>query len=379
MTGQLESVDFIVIGAGMAGASAAWGLSRYGRTVLLERESQPGYHSTGRSAALFTEGYGNAAMRALTRAGRNFFEAPPAEFTSAPFLTRRGVLTFSPPEGEPEFAKEFADLAAKLPKTQLLTPAQAREKFPLLKVDRNPLAFFEPDAVDLDVHAIHQGFLRGFKAKGGELHTYSEVTGIASGWEIEVSDGRKWRAPVLVNAAGAWVDVIAEIAGVKKIGLVPKRRTAILFDPPAGHHIEPWPMASDMAESVYVKPDAGKLLASPADETPSEPTDAQPEELDVAIVIDRMETEFDVTVGRPSHRWAGLRSFVKDKTIVAGFAPGAPGFFFVGGQGGYGIQTSAAMSEVVSGLIRDDKLPDHVAAEGVSKEDLSPGRPALNK
>lgn len=379
MTGQFESVDFIVIGAGMAGASAAWGLSRYGRTVLLERESQPGYHSTGRSAALFTEGYGNAAMRALTRAGRNFFEAPPAEFTSAPFLTRRGVLTFSPPEGEPEFAKEFADLAAKLPKTQILTPAQAREKFPLLKVDRNPLAFFEPDAVDLDVHAIHQGFLRGFKAKGGELHTYSEVTGITSGWEIEVSDGRKWRAPVLVNAAGAWVDVIAEIAGVKKIGLVPKRRTAILFDPPAGHHIEPWPMASDMAESVYVKPDAGKLLASPADETPSEPTDAQPEELDVAIVIDRMETEFDVTVGRPSHRWAGLRSFVKDKTIVAGFAPGAPGFFFVGGQGGYGIQTSAAMSEVVSGLIRDDKLPHHVAAEGVTKEDLSPGRPALNK
>jgi D-arginine dehydrogenase len=377
MTGQAESVDFIVIGAGMAGASAAWGLARLGRTVLLERESQPGYHSTGRSAALFTEGYGNAAMRALTRAGRSFFEAPPAEFTSAPFLTRRGVLTFSPPEHEAAFSKEYADLAAKLPKTKILTPARAREKFPLLKVDRNPLAFFEPDAVDLDVHAIHQGFLRGFKASGGVLHTYSEVTGIASGWEIEVSDGRKWRAPVLVNAAGAWVDVIAEIAGVKKIGLVPKRRTAILFEPPAGHHLEPWPMANDMAETVYVKPDAGKLLASPADETPSEPTDAQPEELDVAIVIDRMETEFDVTVGRPSHRWAGLRSFVKDKTIVAGFAPGAPGFFFVGGQGGYGIQTSAAMAGVVSGLIRDDTLPDFVASEGVTKEDLSPNRAAL--
>jgi D-arginine dehydrogenase len=377
MAKQAEGVDFIVIGAGMAGASAAWGLSRLGRTVLLERESQPGYHSTGRSAALFMEGRGNTIMRALTRAGRSFFEAPPPEFTSPPFLTRRGVLTFSPPEMEAEFNKEFAELAATLPKTQILTPAQAREKFPLLKVDRNPLAFFEPDAVDLDVHAIHQGFLRGFKASGGVLHTYSEVTGIASGWEIEVSDGRKWRAPVLVNAAGAWVDVIAEIAGVKKIGLAPKRRTAILFDPPAGHHVEPWPTANAIAQNLYVKPDAGKLLASPADEAPSEPTDAQPEELDVAIVIDRMETEFDVTVGRPSHRWAGLRSFVKDKTIVAGFAPGAPGFFFVGGQGGYGIQTSAAMAGVVSGLIRDDKLPDFVASEGVTKEDLSPGRPAL--
>ncbi len=377
MTGKLESVDYIVIGAGMAGASTAWGLSRHGRTVLLERESQPGYHSTGRSAALFTEGYGNAAMRALTRASRAFFEAPPPEFTSSPFLARRGVLTFAAPEMEANFAKELADLAAKLSATRIVKPAEAKSLFPLLNVERNPLAFFEPSATDLDVHAIHQGFLRGFKANGGVLLTDAEVTGIAPGWTVEVSDGRQWRAPILANAAGAWVDVVAGMAGVRPIGLVPKRRTAILFDPPSGLEIEPWPMANDLGETVYVKPDAGKLLASPADETPSPPTDAQPEELDVAIVVDRMETEFELKVGRISHRWAGLRSFVKDKTIVAGFAPDAPGFFFVGGQGGYGIQTSAAMSSVVSSLIRDGKLPDHVASEGVSPADLAVDRPGL--
>jgi D-arginine dehydrogenase len=377
MAGKMETVDFIVIGAGMAGASTAWGLSRFGRTVLLERESQPGYHTTGRSAALFTEGYGNNSIRALTRASRAFFTAPPPEFTSAPFLTRRGVLTFAAAEHRTSFEADFEGLRVTLPATRQLTPSEAKDLFPPLNVERNPLNFFEPDATDLDVHAIHQGFLRGFKAKGGTLLTDAEVTGIAPGWRVEISDGRQWQAPILVNAAGAWVDVIAEMAGVKKIGLVPKRRTAILFNPPSGLSIDHLPMANELNETVYIKPDAGKFLASPADETPSPPTDAQPEELDIAITIDRLETEFSFQVGRPSHSWAGLRSFVKDKTIVAGFAPNAAGFFFCAGQGGYGIQTSAAMAETVSSLIRDGKLPDHVAAEGMSKEELAADRPGL--
>jgi D-arginine dehydrogenase len=373
----MERADFIVVGAGIAGASAAWGLSTLGRVILIERESQPGYHTTGRSAALFTEGYGNSAIRALTRASRPLFDDPPPEFGDAPLLTPRGVMMFARADQRDLFEAELATLAAASPTARRLTAAEMTTLCPVLDHDRNPLAFHEPDAADMNVHAIHHGFLRGFRARGGALLLDAEVVGIAAGWRVGLRDGRQVEAPILVDAAGAWADEIARLAGVRPIGLLPKRRTAILFDPPFDCDSHGWPLVIDIAETLYFKPDAGKLLASPADETPSEPTDAQPEEFDIAVLIDRLERETRLVVGRPSHRWAGLRSFVADKTIVAGFAPDAPGFFWCAGQGGYGIQTAGAMAAVVPALVRDGRLPDHVAREGVTVRDLAADRPGL--
>jgi len=368
--------DFLIVGAGMAGASAGYELAARGRVILLEREDQPGYHSTGRSAAMFIESYGNAPARAITAASRAFLENPPAGFSDSPLLSPRGALYIARPDQRDALAHSYTELSKDAPGLERVGREGALARFPLLDPDYVADAFLDADAMDMDVHAIHQGFLKGLRAKGGRVVTSAEVTAARYArrvWQVETPAGR-FAAPVLINAAGAWADALARLAGARPVGLVPKRRTAFIFDPPDGARVDRWPLVADVAEEFYFKPEAGKLLGSPADETPVEPQDVQPEELDLAIAADRIQASITFPIARILRRWAGLRSFVKDKTPVVGFAPEAPGFFWLAGQGGYGIQTAPAMGRIAASLAAGEGLPADIAAHGVEAAQLAPAR-----
>jgi D-arginine dehydrogenase len=247
---------------------------------------------------------------------------------------------------------------------------------PVLRESTTGAAIFEPDACDIDVHSLHQGFLRGLRARGGDILCDAPVDGIeksAGGWTVR-SGHRRWQAAVLVNAAGAWADRVASMAGVRPIGLQPKRRTAFTFAPPPGLETRDWPAVIALDESWYVKPDAGVLLGSPANADPVEPHDVQAEELDVATAIHRIESASSLTIRRPIRIWAGLRSFVADGDLVGGPAPDDPAFCWVAAQGGYGIQTSAAMGEACAALARGAPVPEHLARHGIHASMLSAAR-----
>jgi len=361
----------------MAGAAAAAHLAAERRVVLLEREGQPGYHSTGRSAALFTETYGNRAIRVLTGAGRQFYLGAVEEgFTEHPILKPRGALMFAMPGQEGALDAVWEDLSSIDPRVRRLDAAEARAMVSVLRPDRVIGAVYEPDAMDIDVHELHQGYLRRLRQRGGRVVTHAEVRALARDqgvWAVATSAG-KFAAPVVVNAAGAWCDVMAGLAGLPPIGLVPKRRTALTIAPPAGIDTGAWPMTLDIVENIYFKPDAGRLLVSPADETPLPPCDVQPDELDVAIAIDRLIQATTIEVTRVERKWAGLRSFVADKTTVCGFDPVAEGFFWLAGQGGYGIQTAEGMARCAASLIAGGGLPADLIAKGLTAETLSPAR-----
>lgn len=373
----MQSWDVAVIGAGIAGASVAAELAALGaRVVLLEREAQPGYHTTGRSAALFTVTYGPPVIRALSRASASHFNAPPDTSRPHPLLRPRGALFIARADqaaAMAALADELGNAAARV------DVAEARARLPILRPDYAAAALFDRYAADIDVDALHREYLRALAAGGGTQRNGTEVLALSregAGWRVETREGAL-RAGIVVNAAGAWADEIAAMGGVAPVGLVPKRRTALLVAPPEGQNPESWPMIVDVDEQFYMKPDAGKLLLSPADETPSPPCDAQPDELDVAICIDRIQTAFDLPVRRIEHKWAGLRSFVADKCPVAGFAPDAPGFFWLAAQGGYGIQSAPALARTAAALAMGRAIPDDVAAEGVSADALAPRRKAL--
>lgn len=377
----MRDAAFIVIGAGIAGASAGYWLAETGPVVLLEREDQPGYHATGRSAALFSETYGSRPVRALTVASRPFYEVPPPGFADSPLLTPRGVLFVGRADQEAALARLQAEGSALVGNLRRLDAAEIRRRVPVLRDGYAAGGVFEPDARDIDVHALHQGFLRGLRARGGRVVTGADVRGLrrANGsWEIRTSAG-DFRAPVVVNAAGAWADSVGELAGAAPIGLMPKRRTAITFDPPPETAIASWPMLVDADEQFYFKPDAGRILASPADETPMPPCDAQPDDYDIAVLIDRLEQATTLTVKRIAAKWAGLRSFVADKSLVIGFDPVQPGFFWLAGQGGYGVQTAPAAGRAAAALAQGASLPADLRDFGLTAADLSPARPGLRR
>lgn len=376
MAAHVEPTDIIVIGAGMAGASVAATLAGDARVLLLESEAQPGYHTTGRSAALYTCAYGPPVIRALTRASGAFFRNPQSPFVEHPLLRRRGAL-FVADAGQME---TLAVLKGELnDAVQPLDASQARARMPLLREGYATAALLDETAADIDVMAVHQHYLKSFGEAGGLLRTSAGVSAMnhdGACWRVDTAQGI-FTAPIVVNAAGAWADEVAQLAGANPVGLVPMRRTALLVAPPERLVADSWPMVVDVDERFYLKPDAGKLLISPADETPSPPCDAQPEEMDVAICIDRIETAFDLSVRRIDHKWAGLRSFVADRCPVVGFDPVAPGFFWLAGQGGYGIQSAPALARVAAALVRGQPIPDDIADEGVSEFALSRQREKL--
>lgn len=368
--------DFVIIGAGIAGASVAHWLAPHGRTIVLERESQPGYHATGRSAALFMESYGTAQVRALTLASRAFLEAPPEGFSEYPLLTPRGAMMVGTPAQQAELDEHWEVLSALSPRARRLSPEEACALVPALRADLLAGAVYEPDAADMDVHAIHQGYLRGMRRAGGTLVCDAEVTALqqADGlWRIEAG-GKTYEAPVVLNAAGAWCDLIGRLAGARPLGLQPCRRSAFIFAGPADQDCTQWPMVHGASEDWYIKPDAGLLLGSPANADPVDPQDVQAEELDVALAIHRIQEMTTLQIRRPTRTWAGLRSFVADGDLVGGFDAQLPGFFWIAAQGGYGIQTSAAMGETCAALARGLPVPAHPASFGLTAEMLSPHR-----
>ncbi|WP_121063470.1 NAD(P)/FAD-dependent oxidoreductase [Chachezhania antarctica] len=367
--------DFIVIGAGMAGASVAAELSRMGTVRMLEMEAQPGYHSTGRSAALYEPNYGPPAIRALTRASGPFFRDPPAGFADVPLVTPRNMMVIARSDQLDALEAQITEAAAHGP-VERLNAAEARAEMPLLREGYAAAAMLDRVGADIDVDALLQGFLRAFRARGGTVETKAPVTAMTRQdgvWTVETPKGR-FRAPVVINAAGAWADHIGALAGAERIGLQPKRRTALTIAAPEGMEIDAWPMVVDAVEDFYLKPDAGRLLISPANADPVEPQDVQPEELDIAICIDHIERAFDLSVRRIESRWAGLRSFVADGTPVVGLSGKADGFLWLAGQGGYGIQTAPALSRFAAALATGAPTPEDIAAQGLSPDDLSPLR-----
>jgi D-arginine dehydrogenase len=370
------TADVLVVGAGIAGASAAYELAAQARVILIERESMPGYHSSGRSAALFTEAYGNRVVRALTVASRPFYDAPPDGFTDHPMLSPRGALFVGAGDSVDAIDRHYRECHELVARVRRIDTAEARRIVPALRESYVAGAVHEPDAMDIDIHALHQGYLRGLRARGGTLINDAELIALArkgETWRAETKAGTI-EAPIVANAAGAWCDEVARLAGARPIGLVPKRRTALIFDGPGDGGFEHWPLVADVGESWYIKPESGRLLGSPADETPVPPCDVQPEELDIALTAHRIEQATTLKVGRILRKWAGLRSFVADKTLVAGFDDGAPGFFWIAGQGGYGFQTAPAMGQLTAALIQREGLPAHIAARGIATDDLSPKR-----
>ena len=361
--------DVLVIGGGIAGCSVAYFLAPHAKVRVLEREDFPGMHSTGRSAALFNETYGPPQVLALTRASRAFFERPPVGFIDAPILTPRGSLTIGSAEQASLVNAEFELVRPFLAQARLLDSRQISAMVPVLRAEAAHVALFDPGAADMDVNGLHQGFIRGLKAAGGELTTGDEILSIGKVqdcWHVQTRT-TLLRAPLLINAAGAWADEVARTAGVAPIGLEPRRRSAFLFAPPAGLDPHAWPFVCAADESFYFKPDAGMLLGSSANADPASPHDVQPEELDIATGIYRIEEATTMQIHRPTRTWAGLRSFVADGNIVAGFAPDAPGFFWIAALGGYGIQTCAAVGEACASVALGREIPAQLQDAGVGE------------
>jgi len=371
-----ETADIIVIGAGMAGASAAAHLAETARVILLEGEDQPGYHSTGRSAALFSETYGNLAVRILTRTGRGFYEERAGGLAAHPILSPRGVLIYAMPGQEGLLDAAWAELSPLDPTIRRLDAGETLALVPVLRPDKIVAAIHEPGAMDIDVHGLHAAYLRLLRRRGGRLLTAARVVrlGLAgSAWTAATTAG-EFTAPVVVNAAGAWADAVAALAGLPPVGLVPKRRTALIVAPPPDVAIRAWPLTIDAAETGYFKPESGKLLVSPADETPVAASDVQPDEIDIAIAVDRLIERTTIRVTHVERKWAGLRSFVADKSPVVGFDPLASGFFWLAGQGGFGIQTAEGLARSAAMLITAGRLPADIAAAGLDPATLSPAR-----
>jgi D-arginine dehydrogenase len=366
--------DYCVVGGGIAGLSLAWELAAAGRVVVCEREAQVSYHSTGRSAALFAESYGNAVVRSLTRASREFYLSPPAGFGSA-LISARGALYVATSAQHAELMSFHNELSAGGAALALVDGAEARRRVPILSASVDA-AYVDPSVCDIDVAAVVDGFRRGFRARGGVLLTTADVhriERIAKRWHVAAGT-QQLNARLLIDAAGAWADEMAEMAGASRMGLQPRRRTAALVDLPPGMNARGWPTVADVSDRYYFKPDGDRLLISPADEAPCEPCDAQPEDFDVAEAVDRIEHATTLSISRVRSSWAGLRTFAPDRTPIIGFDARMDGFFWFAGQGGYGLQMAPGAARAAAALISGRSMPNELVAQGVSEELLAPSR-----
>ncbi len=339
-----ETFDIAIVGAGIAGASLAAQLAPHASVVLLEAEDRPGYHSTGRSAAFWAESYGGPLVQPLTTASGPFLK-------DGGFLTERGALTLSK-RGSEGSIKAFIDTFAALGvRVEPLDRAALERRLPGLRPDWT-LGALEPDCSDIDVAGLHQHYLKVAAKAGAELRCRARLAGAdhAGRWMLTLADGRQIEADLLVNAAGAWADQVAEMAGLRALGITPYRRTVAQLRTDPGPP-EDLPLVLDLDGQFYFKPEAGKLWLSPHDETASPPCDAAPEELDVALAIDRFEHVIDWRIERVEHKWAGLRSFAPDRLPVYGPDPANPAFFWFAGQGGFGIQTAPAAADLAARLV----------------------------
>jgi D-arginine dehydrogenase len=363
-----SATDVLVVGAGIAGAAAGYFLAAAGASVtLLEAEDAPGRHATGRSAALYSPYFGPPPVRALTVASQEFLAGPPPRFAGAPLLSPRGVVTVAGPGAEAAFEAALADARAVPAGAIEISLADAAAMVPVLRPDRFARAMHKPGAMDIDVAALHDGYLRGVRA-AGQVVTRAAVRALRRderGWRASTPSGDHC-APVLVDAAGAWADQVAALAGARPLGLVPHRRTACLVDP--GRDAAAWPLLNDVPETFYCKPESGALLVCPSDAEPDEPCDARPRDLDVAIGIDRLERATTLSVRRVAHSWAGLRTSAPDDLPVVGRDPAVPGFCWLAGLGGYGVQLSPAVGQLLAAAVLGGGDPPVGAAAALSPE-----------
>lgn len=360
---KAETADVVVIGAGIAGASAAWHLAEHAAVAILEQEDQPGTHATGRSAALFTETFGPPPVRALVSAGRAFLSSTPDGFAAGPLLSDRGVLWVARPEDEELLDEKERDAAHGSVEASRLNAEGCRDLVSVLKGDVIVAGLHEPGAMAIDVDALLQGYLRGSRDRGAVLHLKAPVTGIErhqGRWRVAAGD-HHWDCDVVVNAAGAWCDRVAAMAGAAPLGLRPLRRSVFVFPPPPGLDIAAWPLVADIAGRYYFEPSGGLILASPADEIPDEPGDARPEVEDIALGVSEIEAATELRVRGVRRTWAGLRTFAPDGVPVAGFDPDHPGFFWLAGQGGYGIKTAPALGQFTAALVTAQSAPPEPA------------------
>ena len=364
MTGR--RYDVAIAGAGIAGASLAAELAPHVSVLLLEAEDHPGRHATGRSAAFWSESYGGPFVQPLTSASGPFLTAPPPDFAERSFLSPRGALHIAREAAdlralEAEFAGTGVALNRVRPSIHGLRPGWDH-------------GLAEPSCADIDVAALHAAYLRQARRNGAELVTGARIEAAErgqSGWRLSTPAG-DFQAGILVNAAGAWADSLAQIAGQRPLGIRPFRRTMVQLriDPPAPADL---PLVIDALGRFYFKPEAGgRLWLSPHDETPCTPCDAAPEELDIALAIDRLEQVVDWRVERVERSWAGLRTFAPDRLPVYGYAPGSHDFFWFAGQGGFGIQTAPAAAKLGAALLLG-RVPEDMAA-GIDPAPYAPAR-----
>jgi len=348
-----ETFDIIVIGAGIVGAAAAAGLGGTHRVALVEAEEQAGYHTTGRSAAIWIRNYGPPDVRVLTGLSQGFYLNPPEDIGTDHLAVGRKIIYLAPPEQ----VGALDTLIGQKLGIEEISLAEVKAQVPAYIDGYAVRAGIELDAFDMDVAALHQFYLRRARRAGGVLLLRSRAGRIerkGAQWQVETSGGTVISAPIVINAAGAWGDEVAAIAGLKPIGLVPCRRTAAIIDP-APYQVEHWPMVQSAGHDWYIRTEARtKLMVTPCDETPMHPHDVQPDELDVAIGIDRMQQALDIPVRRVEHSWAGLRTFSPDRSLAFGWEDTVPGFFWCVGQGGYGIQTAPAAGALVTAMVKGE-------------------------
>ena len=375
----MQSADFLIIGGGIAGISAGARLAAHGKVIVLEAEDAIGYHSSGRSAAFYHFGLGNPLVRGLTAWSRPFFETPPEGFSEVP-LSHPVPALFIATEAMRGDLNALHDAMALYTDTVERTDVAAIKALcPLLQFEgEDPIVagVIDHGGRGLDADALLQGFARIVRAKGAVV-TGQRIAGIArqgAHWTVETEKGKRYSAPVLINAAGSWADQVADLAGVRPIGLQPKRRTIIVFDPPEDVDARGWPFVKTATDAFYMVPQGGRLISSPTDEVDSAPCDAQPEDYDLALAAWQVEQFTTIAVPRLAGKWAGLRSFAPDRMPVAGFAPDAAGFFWLAGQGGFGLQTAPALAAVAEALVTGGNWPVGLAELGVTADMVCPAR-----
>ena len=375
----MKSADFLVIGGGIAGISASAKLAQHGSTIVLEAESAFGYHASGRSAAFYHFGIGDETIRALTAYCRAFFEAPPPSFSEHPLGHPAAALFVATAAMREALDVLEADMRCFTQGIERVGEAQMKALVPFLKVGTSGIVAGVVDnaALKLDADALQQGYRRAVRSKGGETISNARVVSIerqGGNWLVVTAAGEVIAAGLLINAAGAWADQVASMAGVQTLGLRPMRRTIIVTDPPSACDIRTWPFTKTVVDDFYMLPEGGRLAASPVDEIPSEPVDARPDDYDIALAAAKVEQYTSIPVSRIRHSWAGLRTFTADRLPAVGFAPDAEGFFWLAGQGGFGLQTAPAMSEVAEALLIKGAWPPGLHALGVGPELFKPER-----
>lgn len=371
--------DVLIVGGGVAGLSLAAALAPHLRVVLVEAEEACGRHASGRSVSFSHFGIGNLIVRALTAHSRSFFEAPPAGFSEAALARRVPALFIATAAMLPALEELRAAMRPFTPRLREIRQEKLREFVPVLRTggEASVAGLIDPDGLKLDSDALLQGYARAARNAGATIAQDCRVVRIerqGSLWHLHSERGQELTATWLVDAAGAWADRIAEAVGVPPLGLTPLRRTAIIVDPPAGADVTGWPFTKTVVDDFYMLPEGGKLLASPVDEIPTEPCDAQPEELDVAVAAAKVEEYTTLAVRSIAHRWAGLRTFPPDRTPVIGVDPRGENFFWFAGQGGFGLQTAPSLAAAAASLILGTEWPQALAAEGVNAHVLAPER-----